>query len=254
MNDLRERLICQTQYFLTKVYLHLPYLLKGTSSHFYKNSNAIALDSARELLSRYHALRSYVHGTPVFDCQTVDFIGFMAAVVLLVGTRRGPGLPSHGDVDLIDKTIQLLLQFGAVRTNQLALQCGSTLRTLLALCLPNRRQESPIPPEIRIPYFGVLRVSSRRELDSPNFAATERQLTSPDGLDMGDDTTIGASQGEDFCGLQEGGIPTIAYQGLYSSDYAMDWTQDELFAMPDSLDFMTALDGDWESFLNSGLQ
>ncbi|KIW64851.1 hypothetical protein PV04_07157 [Phialophora macrospora] len=254
LNDLRERLICHTQYFLTKVYLHLPYLLKTAASHLYKSSNAIALDSARELVSRYHALRSDIHGTPVFDCQTVDFIGFMGAVVMLVGTRRGPGLPSPRDVDLVDKTIRILLQLGAIRTNHLALQCGSTLGTLLALCLPSRRQESPIPPEIRIPYFGVLRVCSQRESESSNFAAAEQQLPSPNVLSRAEDATIGASHDEDLRDCQEGGMPTIAYQGLYSSDYAMDWTQDELYAMPDSLDFMANLDEDWESFLNSGLQ
>ncbi|OAP57141.1 hypothetical protein AYL99_07878 [Fonsecaea erecta] len=65
LDEFRERLISQTQYFLTRIYLHLPYLLKSPTSHLYASSRLMAIESAKELLRRYLALRSHVDGSPI---------------------------------------------------------------------------------------------------------------------------------------------------------------------------------------------
>lgn len=245
-NDLRERLICQTQYYLTKIYLHLPYLLRSPSSPLYTTSRMVAVDSARGLVLRHHALRSYIDTEPVFDCQSIDFVGFMGAVVLLLGTSHDSRNPLPTDVELISKSVQLLQDLATIKASELAHQCASTLTALLALRIPSMRHDLPNPSEIRIPYFGVLRVNSRSSCLAAPYPTT------PDDLGVKEISSMSASNGVDPQSSLPG-TPTITYQGLYN--YCdMNWTQNELCTMPDSLEFGSTLDQDWESFLNYGSQ
>ncbi|KAJ9614990.1 hypothetical protein H2200_001064, partial [Cladophialophora chaetospira] len=240
-NDLRERLMCQMQFYLTKVFLHLPYLLKSASSQLYNGSRLIAIDSARGLILRYQALRSSIDSEPLFDCQSLDFVGFMGAVVLLLGTYRSNTLPE--DVKLMQKTMKVLQQLAPSQENHLAHQCESTLRALLAICLPDQRHGSSIPSEIHIPYFGVLQVSRPAEVQTSGLAGPSPEPTAPEGPDNEAHSAESAIEVNKY---PTGGLPSIEYQGLYNFDY-MDWMQGEM--VPESADSMPDLGQDWESFL-----
>ena len=250
MTDLRERLLCQSQYFLTTMYLHLPYLLKSTSSHLYQGSKETAMDAARQLTLRYRALRSSVAGNPIFDCQSLDFIGFMGAVVLLVGTFHGSGTIPLEDSELIDKTVHVLKQMAATNGNQVASQCGKTLEALLDLCTGGKTRDSPRPKSIRIPYFGVLHVSYTTEFEEGRVPTEKKNQPSPalvySQLEAGDQQNAHSEPTET--------PPTIGYEGPYNFDMDIDWTQRDLNDMADDLNFLPNLDLDWEAFMTSDLQ
>lgn len=254
VDDLRERLMCQIQYFLTKVYLHLPYLLKAPSSTIYHGEKVIVVDAARQLVKIYHVLRSCIDGEPIFDCQSLDFVGFMGAVVIVMGLIHSfEATSSANDLRLIDQTIQLLQTVACSGTNQLAQQCQITLRTLLSLCHPERRQDFAVPPKIRIPYFGVLSVIAKEKPHHHNTQTAGSYSTLP---------VSSSGEAEGFVGLSTRAsnddtftdLPSIAYQGLYSFDYDMDWAEDNANEFPNPWNLTENLEQEWECFLNGSVQ
>ncbi|EXJ74614.1 uncharacterized protein A1O5_02911 [Cladophialophora psammophila CBS 110553] len=250
MNELRERLICQAQYFLTRTYLHLPYLLKTPTSHLYVSSRLTAIDSAKDLLKRYLALRSHVNDNPIFDCQSLDFVGFMASVILVVGSLCDGGTPlSSDDIDLINKTVNVLQELAGNKINHLSRQCHKSLATLLVLAHLDNSLSSAVPSKITIPFFGTLYVTSERHSRSDSIR-TSGQHNIPSGYTSRHANT---STGNIHDSDRNRQSPTIAYEGLYSFDSDMAWAQDELGTVPESFGFMTDLDHDWESFFNSNI-
>ncbi|OAG40011.1 hypothetical protein AYO21_05692 [Fonsecaea monophora] len=248
LNESRERLICQTQYFLTRIYLHLPYLLKSPTSHLYVSSRLTAIESARELLKRYQVLRSYVDGSPIFDCQSLDFVGFMAAVILVVAAFCGSGdhlLPD--DMELSNETLKTLQRVAENRVNGLARQCQKTLATLLVLAQEEDSLNCAVPPRIKIPYFGTLYVALERHLKSSSLKTSRDHGSSP--------AYPGCLVNSSSSGMPSADLnpqsPKITYEGMYSFDSDLPWAQDEFQAVSGSLDFMTDLDQGWESFFNS---
>ncbi|OQV02328.1 Fungal Zn2-Cys6 binuclear cluster domain-containing protein [Cladophialophora immunda] len=249
MNELRERLICQTQYFLTRIYLHLPYLLKSPTSHLYVNSRLTAVESARDLLRRYLSLRSQFNSQPIFDCQSVDFVGFMGAVILVIGSFCDSGAPPRTvDVELANETMGVLQRVAANKINHLSRECHKTLATLLSLVHVDDSLRSTVPSKISIPYFGTLYVASERHLKSSSLQTSSQQSTLPD---------YPASLSNSFINVPDAVLncqsSTIAYEGMYSFDSDLFQTQDEFPQVSCSLDIMPDLDQDWESFFNSDI-
>ena len=179
----------------------------------------------------------------------VALVGFMGAVVLVMGAIRGTLAPPE-DVQLVDKTVQTLEHLASTKENQLADQCRSTLTTLLDICYPEKQLTSEVPSKIRIPYFGTLYVTSVVDRDCHSIPNLEQGRDGPDKIP---EAPFSAVPQNDFDDFFEAG-PTIAYRGLYDFDYEMDWIQNEPGAMPDSLDLMGNLDEAWETFLNPSLR
>lgn len=177
LNDLRTRLLEHVQFFLIRIYLHLPYLLKPQPSHLYRINRLTALDSARELIRRFQAVRSYVDGVPVFECQSIDFMGFMAAVVLLLGISCTSDVPStKDDTRLIKDAIDIFQTLAASGNNQVASQCHSTLTLLLSLFDHDEGSDrTSLPSKIFIPYFGTLYVSFK----SKSHAQVKQSYSEP---------------------------------------------------------------------------
>ncbi|KIW86640.1 uncharacterized protein Z519_12765 [Cladophialophora bantiana CBS 173.52] len=251
MNELRERLICQAQYFLTRTYLHLPYLLKTPTSHLYVSSRLTAIDSAKDLLKRYLALRSHVNDNPIFDCQSLDFVGFMASVILVVGSLCDGGTPlSPDDIDLINKTVNVLQVLAGNRVNHLSRQCHKSLAALLVLAHLDNSLSSAAPSRITIPFFGTLYVTSERQSRSDSTRTSGQHSIPSDYTSRHPNTSIGNIHDSD----RNRQSPTIAYEGIYRFDSDMDCAQDELGTVAESFGFMTDLDQDWESFFNSNIQ
>ncbi|OAL18068.1 hypothetical protein AYO22_10990 [Fonsecaea multimorphosa] len=250
LDEFRERLISQTQYFLTRIYLHLPYLLKSPTSHLYANSRLMAIESSKELLGRYLALRSHVNGSPIFDCQSVDFVGFMASVILVIGAfcdSRIPLVP--GDIQLVNETVRVLQRVAENRVNRVARQCHKTLSTLLALAHVGGPPSSAVPSKITIPYFGTLYVASNWHLKSGSLRTLGEHGTPSESPGcLADPSTSNGPDG-DLSRLS----PTLVYEGMYNFDADLPWAQDESHAVSCVHDFMTDLDQDWESFFNSDI-
>jgi len=250
--EFRERLLNHSLYFLVRIYLHLPYLLKPRHSHLYRHSRLTGVDSARELVRRYQVLRSQINGDPIFDCKTVDFIGFMASVVLLVGTFCSPDvLASSEDRTLLKTTLSILQTLATENHCNVASQCHKTLTVLLALYDRDGNTQPPVSSQIFIPYFGILHVSFEERSDVsalPPLSPSRPTAHMASGSGLLANSENGARI-DNSTGAE---IPTITYDGLYGLESDMDWTNDEFGIYSDPLGSMIDLDQDWELFLNSG--
>lgn len=244
VTEFRARIVEHCVFFLTKMYLHLPCVLKPQSSHLYSGSRKTGLESARELIKRYHALRTPVDNESIFDCKTLDFIGFMASVVLIVGRYQEP----HGqnttvstDKELVTVTVSLLDQLEREQNCLIAAQCRNCLRVLVSLYA--RDGMNTIPSRIAIPYFGVLHVTSNARDASPTqktsvpFEDMELQASAPFVTDVCEPTT----------NTTEAHLPILDYQGLYSMDTIMNWQTNSAGLYTGSFSSMMDLDQDWET-------
>ncbi|SPO03646.1 uncharacterized protein DNG_06329 [Cephalotrichum gorgonifer] len=158
-DQLRDRLLVQFYYFHVRIYLHLPFIASSATNHRHVSGIA-CMEAARQLLQRFLLLRSELDGVPFFECKTSDFVGFTAAVVLMIGlspARIGLGpRQNKSDWDLI-QSVQKGFQVKAKRTAcKISAQCGAALEILMSdySCASHGSIEEP--KEILIPYFGVV--------------------------------------------------------------------------------------------------
>ena len=187
----------------------------------------------------------------IYDCQSMDFIGFMGAVVLLVGKLPNSAESSSDNTELLNRTIHVLRRIAMNSTNQIAYQCGNILTTLLALCLSDKQTESTVPSTIRIPYFDILQVKPKAHNELDIVAVEEQQTPFPVPIDRGRSVADGASGEHNSHAPTEIGTSTIAYQGTYNLDLGVKWGQCELGEMLDNADSMATLDNHWSLVLNS---
>ena len=74
------RAMYQFSHFHLVLRLHLPYVLRSSGNSMCEHSKATAIHSAREIMSRYIAFRKW--NTGVYYCRGVDYLSFIALVVL----------------------------------------------------------------------------------------------------------------------------------------------------------------------------
>ena len=161
---LRERLLQQFYFFHIKMYIHLPFLAKPTTAPSASEVSRLAcMESARQMLARFRLLHAeVVHGRRLFECKTSEFIGFMAATILLIGLSTS----TIANANLLQRQADLHL-IGVVegvfekekQQCKLAAQCWKTLRTLLETIhnpRPTNQTSANKIQEINIPYFGVV--------------------------------------------------------------------------------------------------
>ncbi|KAF4337757.1 hypothetical protein FBEOM_8354 [Fusarium beomiforme] len=144
-DELRNRLLLQYYFFHVRINLHLPFVqrLESTSS---RDSHRLAcMEASRQLLTRFLLLRTQIGGHSIFDCKTSDFVGFMAAVALILclsQSTTATSLVSDKDRNLIAR-VKCIFE-----------------REEKTGCIPFQNGESPsskIPEKIAIPYFGYIR-------------------------------------------------------------------------------------------------
>jgi len=162
LDQFRERLLQQFYFFHVRIYLHLPFIVKSPTISLYEHSRFTCLEASRQMLRRFVILRTEVQGACLFECKTSDFVGFMAAVVLLLGLS-GPceiSNPRNSDEDLCVITSMERIFHKEERENgcKIASQCRKTLRILWGIeDNDSRNAESSAEPEqILIPYFGTV--------------------------------------------------------------------------------------------------
>lgn len=244
MTEFRAKVVEQCVYWLARMYLHLPCVLKPQSSHMYKSSRLTGLHSARELTKRYHTLRTSINGESVFDSKTLDFVGFMASMVLLLGdfnSNRSQSQAESSDRELVNTTISLLHQLTEEKQCKIASQCQNCLEDLVSLYRSEGRDMVSIPTKITIPYFGILHISTDLHSSASHLPLATEETQLPD---------IRAS-GNNFADELH---PMIDYQGLYSMDTVVDWQNDNAGMDTNPFGQMMDLDQDWGNFFNSGLE
>lgn len=255
--DFRARLVEHCVFFLSRMYLHLPCILKPRSSHLYSVSRRTGLDSTRQLIKRYHALRTPVNGEPVFDCKTLDFIGFMASVVLVVGTSQeyASECPlTSSDGQLANDTVSLLSKLAEEQNCAIAEQCCSCLKRLIKLCTAKDDDVDSVPSKFAIPYFGILHVTVNTNRTKNALHVRSLHETKQASTNIGthpapiSHETLGA-----MVDAMEADLPTIEYQGLYSMESNTNWLADASGLCIDSFSSMMDLDQDWDTFFYQGL-
>ncbi|KAJ6788519.1 hypothetical protein PWT90_01633 [Aphanocladium album] len=148
-----DGLIIQFFFLHVRMYLHLPFLTTTTPTEQLLVNSKLCFTIAEKMLRCYITLRTPLKdGMLPFDCKTTDFVGFTAAVVLLV-SRRWRAAYQLISAEELASSLALVVEAEAVfqRLHQsksciVAGQCCSSLRQLLY---------STSCESIVVPYFGV---------------------------------------------------------------------------------------------------
>jgi hypothetical protein len=165
----REALLQQISFYHIKMYLQLPFLVKSPLGQAREESQSLCMDAAHEILERVLILRSGTRSSRLFDCRTMDFVGFMAAIVLLLGNWKVVSDHSswRGYPQLIfSKSLQIIKSFiGQLEEEVEETKCDliRQYRETLSLLVwsvepPTSPDEptAPVPTQIKLPYLGVV--------------------------------------------------------------------------------------------------
>jgi hypothetical protein len=239
--EIRQRLLTQVFFFHVKTYVYLPFMLRQESTSRCEHSRKACMHTAREMIRRYHLLRSDIHGQDLFECKTNDFVGFMASAILLIGiisdcSKDESSQDVQRDCHLIETSMAIFQRLSTDTGCNIALQCHRALDLLIGMS--QLRSCGPItiprPEKIFIPYFGSVSVSA-------GIKATEPRLTSSSfgsnnintGMTSVRETSVDVPQlvqeevalpvglGLDMTGLA-GNSPSITYNGIYQADSQFD--------------------------------
>ena len=175
IGELRDRLIQQLYFLNIRTYIHLPFFDKSVARHDNSSARMACMEACRQLLRRYLLLRSKVEGEYMYDCKLVDFIGFTATIILLIGHSFSADSYIKYDRRLVSSVEQILLQQEREDECHMARQFRQVLQML---------SESPTnagpafytagveDQQIRVPYFGivmrkVVKEDRKKFLDTP---------------------------------------------------------------------------------------
>jgi hypothetical protein len=187
--EVRQRILLQLFFLLIRAYLHLPFLLMRQPPPgfgYCEHSRMACVDSARMMVQRYHMLRFDFDGQALYDCKTNDFVGFIASVILLVGTSRSGGPQASKrtaeDSSLIDASVSMFKRLSESEPCRLFSQCHHALDTLKGKHGHNINPIDSSPSvKIFIPYFGTVSIKPSSNTSAiPN--PENRDLTTPSPL------------------------------------------------------------------------
>lgn len=136
-----RRLFAQVLHYHLLVQLHLPYMLRSSSSANMKHEYSLitCVNASREILSRFIALRSF-EGV-AYSCRTIDFIALMAAMTLLLAhldshhteTENLLAHQYHSDRATIEQVQDSMEELNRVSSDALSAQIAAWLARLLAI-------------------------------------------------------------------------------------------------------------------------
>jgi hypothetical protein len=216
----QEKVLTILCYHQTKVYLHMPFMLKSTTNAGYDYSREACFNGAREMLRLYHMLRA--PGTPLYSCKAVDFLGFTASVLVVLGLlgygRTGAEHPEQDERDwrLIDRSMEIFKHASSEKGGKVAEQSYQALHTLSQV----RDIDCEGPDidgrgeKIAIPFFGTISVQAGKSFKhtaskrTPSQTASISSGTAPTtpSLESLTHTNSSTTSGRD---------PFIAYDGFY---------------------------------------
>ena len=236
----------------TRVYLHMPFMLKSTTNSGYDCCRDACLGGAREMLRLYHMLRA--PGTPLYACKVVDFVGFTAAVLVvlgLIGYGRTVGNdPEQDELDwgLIDKTIEILKHASSEKGGKVADQSYQALEQLAQVrnfdCVgPEKDGQST---KIGIPFFGTISVQRGKSFkhvaakpSPPSQPPSLSSGTAPTTPSFGDPLSLSNTASNGSCSsFQDNSF--VAYDGFYMPPTPFDAAQ-----QPNSTGGSSAMTANW---------
>ncbi|KAM5355050.1 hypothetical protein ACJ41O_001696 [Fusarium nematophilum] len=239
-----ERLLVQFFFFHVRMYIHLPFLKASSPSPSQQVNRLACTEVARQMVKRFLVLSSNVNGASLFDCKTSDFVGFTAAVVLLIG-HASPSeyrsVPGYEDLQLVSDSERIFEKLERETGCKIAAQCRKALSLLSGLARDGSSQQEV---QVPIPYFGS--VVRRRAADAPNG-----QLSTP--ASQATPSYMAASSALDMQTAWIGDY-SLEYMGYNVQDFAMsdmlggDGTFDSsLLPMGMDVSFLD-IDQDWTLF------
>lgn len=168
-----DRLLSQFYFHLVRKLLHLPFMLKSTTDKRYQYSYTAALDSSRDMIRFYDALRGTDAVGP-FICKLVDFQAFSAAMLILLnlygysdGSQKNTE-QDQSDSALVDTTIEILRGASKEAGGIVAAQSLKALEMIAEArhgC--NGEHNSQCTVKVSIPYFGTVRVGAGKKFHIP---------------------------------------------------------------------------------------
>ncbi|KIW20854.1 hypothetical protein PV08_01432 [Exophiala spinifera] len=244
INDFRERLLQHSLFFFVRMYVHMPYMVRQTSSRIYETSRQSGLDASRDFLRRYHVLSSHFEGAPLFECKTHDFLGFMSALLLLVGSNN-----VSRDMPLIDKTIQILERLAIVKTCKICMQAHRALVDVLAVCTGKGETRDWMHSKIAIPYFGTLRVAPLNavQIRHDTYEVDDSTPVLTEGISAGDSRDLNEEQSLNPIGQSQGDVD---FDFDFDFDFNIPGLWDNVDANISFCDSLLDLDQDWGCFFD----
>jgi len=199
-----RRLFAQLFHYNLLNQLHLPYMLRASSSEGrYEYSRITCVNASREVLSRFIALRDF-NGN-AYSCRTVDFLALMAAMTLLLAhldsnTTETENLlvhQYHSDRAMIEQMQENMKEVNRLNQDALSAQSSDLLGQLLAIEVEAADNDPSYAPSVRVqetgfvtavsdglhdgsvrvhvPYFGVINITGNGI--SPRVNATAGSST-----------------------------------------------------------------------------
>ncbi|KAK5988545.1 Dehydrocurvularin biosynthesis regulator [Cladobotryum mycophilum] len=204
-----RRLFAQVLHYNLLNQLHLPYMLRSSSTgRKYEYSRITCVNASREVLTRFIALRSF-NGI-AYSCRIIDFIALMAAMTLLLAHLDSNPLDTenllahqyHSDRAMIEQVQENMGEVSHLNSETLNLQSANLLRRLLAIETEATEgcpsytgrvtvdeagtdstpptQDSDAVVSVHIPYFGVIKIAredvSAKRPEAQSTTATTGRL------------------------------------------------------------------------------
>jgi hypothetical protein len=163
-----DRLFVQTWFFQLRALLHLPFLLREDPSNMFELSRLICVNSARELIFRYLALRT-VNSTQIM-CKVIDFVAFIACVIVIISRLRPRSFEKEDpeylnekakDSELIHDIIRAMEVVARSDREVVVRESVMVLKTLLDINSPSKKLR------LTIPYIGTISVLGESHAEQP---------------------------------------------------------------------------------------
>jgi len=147
--DWQELILSQICFHQLRVFLHMPFMLKSAENPRFEFSRKTCLDNSREMLRLYHMVRTYTDIK--YECKAVDFIGFTACILLIIGLMGYGKLGASqlndqqeaDDWRMIDMSMEIFKQAATEKGGKVALQSYQVLRQMSKV----RNQECQLPAD-----------------------------------------------------------------------------------------------------------
>ncbi|KAM0798566.1 hypothetical protein BDR22DRAFT_371995 [Usnea florida] len=190
-----SQILPQFWHYLCRTLLHLPYMLKATTSTRFEYNKTATLESAREMIARYRVMRP-VQGFGSLTCKVTDFQVFTAAMILVLnllyhylGSKSLDHSEAEKDQDLILATTFLLKEASVATDGSVATQAARALETFgnvkAKASVFFKKPAEECTTKLVIPYFGAVMIGPGTSLRDRSAAqkveATlqPRQLPTP---------------------------------------------------------------------------
>lgn len=167
-----DRLLSQFFFHQVRKLLHLPFMLKSSADKRYHYSYTAALDSSRDTIRFYDALRGSDAVGP-FICKLIDFQAFSAAILILLnlygyshGSQKNAE-QDQSDSALVDTTIEILRRASKEAGGIVAAQSLKALEMIAEArhgCPDEAHQDTV---KVSIPYFGTVTVGAGKNFHIP---------------------------------------------------------------------------------------